>query len=674
MIQSLWPAGTAPRLQRRLLIVISLAGFAIAGADTLSLRTAHDQALHTAESETSNLSHSLAEQARDVFQTMDVVLIGLRERVQTDGIGPAARQRLQRVMADHLSALPHLHRLLVTDAHGKITVASGMDSVQGDLSDGSCFAHFAAQADETAFLGYPHHDPADGSWVVPVSRRYEKPDGSFAGIVVAEVSTDYFRSAFASLDIGVGGVVLLARTDGHALARWPVDPRGEGVDMSNSDLFRHINTPDSTPVFDAVGQADQVIRLVGYSKLPGWPAILMVGRARQEILFHWYLTVALHLMGLMGVLSIIGLRGHGLARAISEVTTAQAMLLETNERLAASEARTASANRWLALAEQIGGLGHWHLTFGPNPALFWSDEIYRIHGRDPAIFVPRPNEVLNHYHRQDQVEVAACVAAAVVDGVHFEYTARLIRPDGTVRHVLNRGVPQLDDSGNAIGVFGVEVDITEQKQNERALRDAHAKAEAAKQALEAANNQLQTLALQDSLTGLANRRQFDSTLENEFRRATRAASALALIMIDVDMFKPFNDTYGHRAGDSCLRAIADLIPTLLSRPGDTAARYGGEEFAVLLPGTAHDEAQEIALRLAAGVRGLAIAHSASHHGVVTISAGVESFVPIPGQDTPARLVEHADRALYAAKHAGHDKVITYGEAGRLLRRTVRERA
>ncbi len=203
--------------------------------------------------------------------------------------------------------------------------------------------------------------------------------------------------------------------------------------------------------------------------------------------------------------------------------------------------------------------------------------------------------------------------------------------------------------------------MTEQIHAEAALLEANAKAEAANAALESANHALQALVLQDSLTGLSNRRHFDRGLGQEFRRAVRTGTSIGLILIDVDLFKQFNDTYGHQAGDACLRAIAATIPPLLNRPGDIAARYGGEEIALLLPGTAQPGACALAERVAQAVRNLAIPHAGSEYGIVTISAGVEAFVPVRELDTEAELLEHADMALYGAKHAGRDRVFCYGD-------------
>ena len=190
------------------------------------------------------------------------------------------------------------------------------------------------------------------------------------------------------------------------------------------------------------------------------------------------------------------------------------------------------------------------------------------------------------------------------------------------------------------------------------LRDVSAR-KAVEDELAEANRRLQALADQDSLTGLANRRAFDVALAREHLRARRERRELALIMVDVDRFKAFNDIYGHPAGDECLRWVARAIADTIARPGDLAARYGGEEFAVLLPNTDEAGAAVIAERVNQAVLGLAIPHEANASGLVTVSAGVAALAC--AEADPEALIDNADRALYRAKDFGRNAVIRASE-------------
>jgi diguanylate cyclase (GGDEF)-like protein len=164
--------------------------------------------------------------------------------------------------------------------------------------------------------------------------------------------------------------------------------------------------------------------------------------------------------------------------------------------------------------------------------------------------------------------------------------------------------------------------------------------------LRATRDQLRRLAAIDGLIGIPNRRTFDETLEREYRRLSRTNGRLALIMVDVDEFKSYNDRYGHLAGDDCLRAVARAIASTTQRSNDLIARFGGEEFTVLLPDTDADGALRVAERMRAAVESL---------GYVTASFGVAAASSAERGD-PASLVRAADDALYAAKAAGRNCV------------------
>jgi diguanylate cyclase (GGDEF)-like protein len=196
----------------------------------------------------------------------------------------------------------------------------------------------------------------------------------------------------------------------------------------------------------------------------------------------------------------------------------------------------------------------------------------------------------------------------------------------------------------------------------RRRETAEAELTRAKSDLEQANRSLEMLSLQDSLTGIGNRRQFDATLQRECERARRAATPLSLLLIDVDHFKRFNDLYGHPAGDACLRRIGQAVSTACLRPADAAARYGGEEFAVILPSTDAQGAATAAERIQVTIEELEIPHAANPAGRVTISIGASLFKPNGTSNDTAELISAADLALYRAKTEGRNRVVFSGAA------------
>ncbi len=172
--------------------------------------------------------------------------------------------------------------------------------------------------------------------------------------------------------------------------------------------------------------------------------------------------------------------------------------------------------------------------------------------------------------------------------------------------------------------------------------------------LEDSNAKLAELSSTDGLTGINNRRGFDAALESEWRRAARNGYTLALAMLDVDHFKAYNDHYGHQAGDTCLRTVADLIAAHGRRTSDLVARYGGEEFALLAPATDAEQAMAIARGICDELARLALPHAKSPHGVITISIGVATAMPDEAFSA-STLIEKADRALYRAKQDGRNR-------------------
>ena len=183
-----------------------------------------------------------------------------------------------------------------------------------------------------------------------------------------------------------------------------------------------------------------------------------------------------------------------------------------------------------------------------------------------------------------------------------------------------------------------------------------------KKSAEDISEELRALSTQDGLTGINNRRRFNEALYNEWYRAVRLSTPLALIICDIDKFKEYNDTYGHLAGDKCLTRIAHLIEDSARRAGDMAARFGGEEFVIILPDTESSNAQDIAEQLRGAILDLEIPHETSSvANIITVSFGV--YTTLPEKDLPPEtMIEFADKALYQAKDQGRNKVVLYKDS------------
>ena len=207
--------------------------------------------------------------------------------------------------------------------------------------------------------------------------------------------------------------------------------------------------------------------------------------------------------------------------------------------------------------------------------------------------------------------------------------------------------------GTPWGVTSLFRDVTRRIEKENELK-------ATQEKLRKANAVLEQLVKIDGLTKIANRLEFDNTLERLLKIAYRHKSPLGMLMIDIDHFKKYNDTYGHPQGDSCLQRIAAIIADSCLRPGDFVARYGGEEFAVLMPDTDDIDAKYVAQRVCDSAYKAQIPHITSEYTVVTLSVGSCSLQP-DEHTTPQEIINCADRRLYAAKNSGRNRVCSQDE-------------
>lgn len=245
-------------------------------------------------------------------------------------------------------------------------------------------------------------------------------------------------------------------------------------------------------------------------------------------------------------------------------------------------------------------------------------------------------------HPDDRQWVVDYCVAQSKAGVDHEADYRAARSDGTYRWIRDVVHVQRDAAGNVEALIGFMFDISERKRTEERLLTLQ--------------RELEDLSFKDGLTGLVNRRRFDTLLATEWGAAQRTRQPLSLVMIDIDHFKQYNDRYGHIRGDDCLKVVARLLTACANRPRDFVARYGGEEFVLVLPETDASGAEHIANKCREVVAAAAIAHESSSWGRVTLSAGVGSIVPMT-QDAPVDFLASVDQCLYQAKANGRNRVV-----------------
>ena len=451
-----------------------------------------------------NTAHTLANQANSSFKMADTVLVSLVDKVEVEGWSGANKDRLRALMIRQIADLPALQGLFIYDETGRWIVNSAGTRFDGrNNGDRAYFQYHKNHPGRDARIGAPIVGRTSGVWVIPVSRRIDRPDGSFAGVALATIRIDHFRRIYEGLDIGSDGRILMTLDDGTQLLGVPFDAAAIGRNIAAQPVFGlRPSRPGAAHAAEA--RIDGAPVIYSRSRVGDYPVDVTVLRARDVALAHWRQSAVLSCAALLTLIGGLLLLGRRVVRQIALRDALQRELLATQD------------------------------------------------------------------------------------------------------------------------------------------------------ALEAANASLSAMAYVDGLTELFNRRYYEQAWEREHRRAYRNRTSIAVLMIDVDWFKRYNDRYGHALGDDCLKAIAQALVGGLRRSGDLAARYGGEEFVVVLPDTDAAGARGVAEAIHGHVAALALAHADSDYGRVTVSIGLYAAVPQQATDDARTFVVQADAALYRAKAQGRN--------------------
>ncbi|HZH51515.1 MAG TPA: sensor domain-containing diguanylate cyclase [Microvirga sp.] len=445
------------------------------------------------EASMTNLAKSLTQHVEDTFELADALLVDIVDRIERAGASPEAIIQMDEVLAERIQTLRRFKTLSVFGPDG-LLLASSLPGHRYKVNgqDLAFFQHHATTPSGKWFFGPLIRDPLGSDWILTLSRRIDRPDGSFGGVAMASIPHLYFSSFFGRFDIGSQGTITLFHTDGTLLVRYPHRDQAIGRHVPYEPWFKDGVTWGA---YEYTSPIDGVERISGYQRNHIFPVGVLASVGRQEALADWNRDFLFRILAVSTLVGVVAFLGFNLARQLK---------------------------------------------------------------------------------RREKAEAELSVLAAT-----------------------------------------------------------------------------------DGLTGLANRRTFDTALEAEWFRAARQGTPLSLLLIDIDRFKPFNDRYGHQAGDECLRRVAHILSQAMKRSSDLVARYGGEEIAVLLPATDAEGAAVVAEDVRSRVQELAIPHDANAPScVLTISIGSATLLPsfeLLDAD-PKMLVTLADQALYQAKLQGRNRV------------------
>ena len=478
---------------------IVLVGIALVFATLWQMNESSKERIATAKISVSNIVRAVEQQAQDTIQQADNTLRDLAERVSHDGLGDEQRLRLSKILALNTTYIEGIQGLFIYNARGDWEASSFPGDIKNkNNGDRAYFSFHRDNTSKSVYIGSIIRSRTTGEMVIPISRRIDAADGSFAGVALATVPVAYFNGFFEKMDVDENGVIFIALDNGELLARRPTITALMTTNLSKGDIFSRYLSKSDSGTATLISVVDKVERIYAYRRIAGLPIVAAAGVSSQYIFAPWwsYFYRSLILVGI--IILILAFLGALLYRQIKQ----------------------------LVIAEKE---------------------------------------------------------------------------------------------------------------------------------LNTARNELEIISQTDSLTSLGNRRCFDIAVKKEWRRAQRNQSNIAIILMDIDWFKQYNDHYGHINGDECLRKVANSISKVVSRAGDLAARYGGEEFVILLPETDLAGALTVAENVRLAIIDAGIEHSGSPLGMVTISAGAVVFFA-PEIDSYTEALVKADKLLYQAKKFGRNLV------------------
>jgi diguanylate cyclase len=488
--------GATFRLTVSFMLVVIMAFLTVEG-----WRTWRDyrSAFGSAQDSVTNLARATAQHAEDAIRQVDVLTAALGERVEGDGLQNIDVPRIHKLLVQQAKIMPQLHGLFIYGADGQwIVTDKDVTPETANNADRIYFQYHRTHEDRGVRIGAVVKSRSNNELIIPISRRLNNLDGSFAGVLLGTVKVSYFVDYYGDFKIDDKGALVLAMRNGTILVRRPFIASVIGQSLADSEIFKSYLPNSNQGVAEIKAVVDDTERLYGYRALTTYPLVVEAGLSRESIIAPW---------------------------------------------------------------------------------------------------------------RRDLLKTGLILISLII----------------------------------VLAVFALIVlsQLRQRMVMEREIRQAH--------------QAMRNMALTDSLTGLGNRRRLDGALLDEIRLAKRQGSSLALIMLDVDYFKRYNDRYGHAAGDDCLSAVGAAIEQAVQRPGDLAVRYGGEEFTVLLPNTDCTGAIQVAEAVLEAIRALNIEHSEHPLGKVTASAGITASRPSDEDVTPASLLKSADTCLYQAKQRGRNR-------------------
>ena len=546
------------------------------------------------------------------FQLYGLSLQEVVDDLKTPGLLELEPSLVHKLMFDRSSTAEYLGSIQVLDEHGNVFIDSRRAIPERrNFENSDFFQHHKLDKNPAMYVGHPFVLDKDGQFVIPVSKRLELADGTFAGVVVGSMDIAYFRDTFSKVLMGQDSGVSLIMTDGTVVTRYPYTESTVGENVRGLRVFEGAMAADNKAFITIPSSGTEQKQFVS-RHLDGLPMVLIAARTTESIQRGW-IDEAL----LIGIITILLLGACGtlaaiLSRELARRGAAESSLFEESERLRVTLASIGDAvistdlrGRIRYMNEAAENFTGWQLVEATDrPAT----EILRISA--PGVILSEPiKSALEGQERR-----------------HSSENMVLHHREGHTLAVEDTSAPIRDRSGQVIGAIAIFHDVS--KSREAALRMTH-------------------LAQHDVLTDLPNRILLRDRLSQALERGRRYGSKIAVLFVDLDHFKNVNDSLGHSAGDQLLIKVAKVLQGCV-RLSDTVSRQGGDEFVILI--TDHADTRgptRVAEKILNALR--EPIEIANHRLPVSASIGIAMF-PDDGV-TSEELIKNADAAMYLAKQS-----------------------
>jgi diguanylate cyclase (GGDEF)-like protein/PAS domain S-box-containing protein len=600
----------------RLLQFGNLAVLAVLALTTfVALRDSRDSFTARAFETAENLAGALGSEIGAELRQIDNALQSVAQEVgRLEPARPPSAPELERIVQGQKALLPQVDTIRVTDADG--VVLNGGSPTAVSVADRAYFKA-AREHPENLAVSEPLQGRIISKWGIIVARARRAPDGSFAGVIYSNLSSDHLREKFANVSVGSHGAVTLRSGTLQLVARYaPHDPErnlGLGTATVSENLRDALRKSRDRGAFITRTTLDGIERVTAYRRVPGTDMLMLVGLATDDFYAPWrrdaarMLALACLLESLVVALSMVAYRQHrrqrAMLRQVADLVTEQRAMLE---------------NELVGMARMKDRRAVWH-----------NNALARMFGYGPRELEGHASRAL--YPDDASYEEVGRAYQKLVSGQTYRTQLRMQRKDGS-RFWVDLSGTQLT-GGESLWMMQ---DIDAVKESE--VRADHR-------------------ARHDPLTGLGNRAQFDLGLDTTLKAAQRAGVKAAVCFIDLDGFKAVNDEHGHEAGDFLLREVARRLSACV-RGNDFIARLGGDEFVVVLGMLQHEhEAHAVLRRLLNSIsKPVRLANGAD--ASVGASIGMALY-PAHGEDAKT-LLARADEAMYSAKNAGKNRFAVHG--------------